>query len=575
MTKNIPPKKENPLKIFSLAKPYLWFIVGILIISLASNGLSLIIPKMIASVLDTFQRSDFKLSNYLGIFSLITISILVFSAIQSVLQTYLSERIGRDLRNQLITKISQQPFSFIVKITPEKLLTNLTADIDNIKMAISQGLIQIFASIIVLIGATVLLLSINWKLALMVLIVIPLIGMIFFFTFKKIHKFFAKSQIIIDKLNKTINESIIASSLIRIVNSRASEINKFDDVAGEAKSNGLSILKLFSSLIPLISIIANVTTVIILLIGGRFIVAGTFTIGNLSAFLSYISMLIFPIVVLGVISNILARAGVSYERISQILETKTEKFYGDTNQEIKGEIVFKDVNLSIDNKEILKNVSFKIKANSRTAILGPTAAGKTQILYLISGLLPQTSGQILIDNIPLTDYSQKCLSDQIGLVFQDSSIFNTTIMENINFKNVLDQKNIDKAINTAELGDFIKKLPNGFNTKIAERGNNLSGGQKQRLTLARALALNPKVLLLDDFTARVDKDTENKIFANVAKNYANITQILITQQISSVTDFDQIILFMEGEVLAIGTHKELLKTSKDYQQIYNSQMSTT
>jgi len=575
MTKNIPPKKENPLKIFSLTKPYLWFIVGILIISLASNGLSLIIPKMIASVLDTFQRSDFKLSNYLGIFSLITISILVFSAIQSVLQTYLSERIGKDLRNQLITKISQQPFSFIVKITPEKLLTNLTADIDNIKMAISQGLIQIFSSIIVLIGATVLLLSINWKLALMVLTVIPLIGMIFFFTFRKIHKFFAKSQIIIDKLNKTINESIIASSLIRIVNSRASEINKFDDVAGEAKSNGLSILKLFSSLIPLISIIANITTVVILLIGGRFIVAGTFTIGNLSAFLSYISMLIFPIVVLGVISNILARAGVSYERISQILETKTEKFYGDTNQEIKGEIVFKDVNLSIDNKEILKNVSFKIKANSRTAILGPTAAGKTQILYLISGLLPQTSGQILIDNIPLTDYSQKCLSDQIGLVFQDSSIFNTTIMENINFKNVLDQKNINKAINTAELGDFIKKLPKGFNTKIAERGNNLSGGQKQRLTLARALALNPKVLLLDDFTARVDKDTENKIFANVAKNYANITQILITQQISSVTDFDQIILFMEGEVLAIGTHKELLKNSKDYQQIYNSQMSTT
>ena len=575
MTKNIPPKKENPLKIFSLAKPYLWFIVGILIISLASNGLSLIIPKMIASVLDTFQRSDFKLSNYLGIFSLITISILVFSAIQSVLQTYLSERIGRDLRNQLITKISQQPFSFIVKITPEKLLTNLTADIDNIKMAISQGLIQIFSSIIILIGATVLLLSINWKLALMVLTVIPLIGMIFFFTFRKIHKFFAKSQIIIDKLNKTINESIIASSLIRIVNSRASEINKFDDVAGEAKSNGLSILKLFSSLIPLISIIANVTTVVILLIGGRFIVAGTFTIGNLSAFLSYISMLIFPIVVLGVISNILARAGVSYERISQILETKTEKFYGDTNREIKGEIIFKDVNLSIENKEILKNVSFKIKANSRTAILGPTAAGKTQILYLISGLLPQTSGQILIDNIPLTDYSQKCLSDQIGLVFQDSSIFNTTIMENINFKNVLDQKNINKAINTAELGDFIKKLPNGFNTKIAERGNNLSGGQKQRLTLARALALNPKVLLLDDFTARVDKDTENKIFANVAKNYANITQILITQQISSVTDFDQIILFMEGEVLAIGTHKELLKNSKDYQQIYNSQMSTT
>jgi ATP-binding cassette subfamily B protein len=286
-------------------------------------------------------------------------------------------------------------------------------------------------------------------------------------------------------------------------------------------------------------------------------------------------MLIFPILVLGFISNILARASVSYERINQVLSSKTPNLYGNANCKIVGDIAFKKVNLSIGNKQILKNISFEIKAHSRTAILGPTAAGKTQILYLLSGLLPPTSGKILIDNVVLSNYSQKCISDQIGLVFQDSSIFNTTIMENINFKNIPDQSNIDLAINTAELGDFIKTLPNGINTKIAERGSNLSGGQKQRLTLARALAINPKILLLDDFTARVDKDTENKIFANVAKNYPNITQILITQQISSVVDFDQIILFMEGEVLAVGTHKELLKSSKDYQQIYNSQMSTT
>jgi ATP-binding cassette subfamily B protein len=409
----------------------------------------------------------------------------------------------------------------------------------------------------------------------MVLIVIPIIAFIFFFTLRKIHKHFIRSQIIVDKLNKTINESIIASSLIRIVNSQNAELQKFGDVSGEAKDNGLAILKLFSALIPLISIIANITVVVILLVGGHSIIAGTFTIGSLSAFLSYISMLIFPIIILGFISNILARAGVSYERVAQILNTKTPNLYGDIDHKIEGDISFEKINLNIGSKQILKNVSFKIKAHSRTAILGPTAAGKTQILYLLSGLLPPISGKILIDKIPLADYSQKSLSDQVGLVFQDSSIFNTTIMENINFKNILDQLSVDRAIDTAELRDFIKKLPKGINTKIAERGNSLSGGQKQRLTLARALAINPKILLLDDFTARVDKDTENKIFANVAKNYPNITQILITQQISSVVDFDQIILFMEGEVLAVGTHKELLKSSKDYQQIYNSQMSTT
>jgi len=565
---------NNP-KLLSLAKPYIGLIVGILIISLVSNGLGLVIPKITALVLDTFRQPDFSLIKYLIIFGGIAILIFIFAAVQSVLQTYLSEKIAKDLRTQLVTKISQQPFSFIVQITPEKLLTNLTADIDNIKMAISQGLVQIFSSIIILIGAAVLLLSINLRLALMVLIIVPMIGIIFFFTFRKIHKYFIRSQTVIDKLNKTINESIVASSLIRIVNSQSAELDKFGNVSEEAKNNGLSILKLFSALIPLISIIANATVVLILLVGGHLIVAGTFTIGSLSAFLSYLSMLIFPIVILGFISNILARAGVSYERVAQVLNTKTPSLYGDLNREIEGDIIFKKVDLNIGSKQILKNVSFEIRAHSRTAILGPTAAGKTQILYLLSGLLPPTSGKILIDNIALNDYSQKSLSDQIGLVFQNSSIFNTTIMENINFKNVLDKKNIEKAINTAELGDFIKSLPKGMDTKIAERGSNLSGGQKQRLTLARALAINPKILLLDDFTARVDKDTENRIFANVAKNYPNITQILITQQISSVEDFDQIILFMEGEVLACGTHKQLLKTSPEYKQIYNSQMSTT
>jgi ATP-binding cassette subfamily B protein len=568
------PTNNNP-KMLSLTKPYLGLMAGILVISLVSNGLGLIIPKITALVLDTFRQPNFNLINYLIIFGSITVFIFIFAAVQSVLQTYLSEKIAKDLRTKLVAKISQQPFSFIVQITPEKLLTNLTADIDNIKLAISQGLVQIFSSIIILIGATVLLLSINLQLALMVLIIIPMIGIIFFFTFRKIHKYFIRSQAVIDKLNKTINESIVASSLIRIVNSQSVELNKFGNVSEEAKNNGLAILKLFSALIPLISIIANATTVLILLVGGYQIVGGTFTIGSLSAFLSYISMLIFPIVILGFISNILARAGVSYERVAQVLNAKTPNLYGDLNQKIEGEIVFKKVNLNIGSKQILKNVSFQIKAHSRTAILGPTAAGKTQILYLISGLLPPTSGEVLIDKIPLNQYCQKCLSDQIGLVFQDSSIFNTTIMENINFKNVLDKANVDKAINTAELGDFIRSLPKGIETKIAERGSNLSGGQKQRLTLARALAINPKILLLDDFTARVDKDTENRIFANVAKNYPNITQILITQQISSVEDFDQIILFMEGEVLAVGTHKQLLKTSPEYKQIYNSQMSTT
>ncbi len=222
----------------------------------------------------------------------------------------------------------------------------------------------------------------------------------------------------------------------------------------------------------------------------------------------------------------------------------------------------------------MKNISFEIRPGSKTAILGPTAAGKTQLFYLISGLIKPNEGEILIDGIPINKYSQKCLSSQLGLVFQDSSLFNLTIKENIDFQNKEKEIDLSKVIETAALDDFVKSLPNGLETKITERGSNLSGGQKQRLTLARALAVDPKILLLDDFTARVDKATEKDIFKRLKKNYGNITQVMISQQIASVKDFDQIIFLMEGEILACGKHSELLKICPEYRQLYSLQMST-
>ncbi len=568
-------RSNSNLKLFVLAKPYTGLILLVLAVTFTSNGLNLILPKLVAQTIDVFRSNNSLPVTFIRNFSLIIVFIFVFSSLQSILQTYLSEKFARDLREKLINKISNQPYLFIHQFTPEKLLTNLIADVDNIKLVISQALIQVFASIIIIIGATYLLISINWKLALIVLSIIPFIVVIFILIFHKIRKYFLRSQSIIDKLNQVINESIIASSLIRIINSQQWEFLKFSAVSQEARQVGLSILKLFSSLVPLISLIANASIVAILLIGGKSIVLGTFTIGSFTAFMSYISMLIFPIVVLGFISNLIARAAVSFERINQVLEAPVEKIYGDIETEIKGNIVFKNVNLILNNKQILKNVSFNLKANRKTAILGPTAAGKTQIFYLIAGLIKPSSGQILIDNVPLFDYSQNCLSSQIGLVFQDSSIFNATILENINFKNKNDPSAVNKAIETAELKNFIETLPHGLNTKIAERGNNLSGGQKQRITLARALVLNPKILLLDDFTARVDKDTEKRIIANLDKNYSETTEVIITQQISSALDADQIILVMEGEILAVGTHASLLKKSPEYRQIYNSQQDLT
>jgi len=560
--------------IFSLIKPYWWMLVLVLLCSLASNGLTLWLPKIGSGVVDSFNTPNFLLGRTMAILGGLVVLIFIFSLSQSFLQTLMAESLARDLRSRLMEKVSRQNFVFVSKITQEKLLTVLTSDVDNIKQAMTMGLVQIFSSIVMIVGATVLLLSINVKLALMVLVIVPIIGVMFFTIFKKIGNYFKKSQEVVDRLNKVINESIVAAGLVRILNSQIREIEKFNNQNSKAKSIGMSILKLFSALIPLINLLANMAIVLILLVGGKFVLGGTFTVGNLLAFTNYVYMLIFPVIVLGFISNILARAVTSFQRVMEVLGAADTNDFGNFEKELEGKINFKNVSLSFGQKEVLKNVTFEVTPGKRTAILGPTGAGKTQLFYLMSGLINPDKGKILIDDVVLKKYSQKCLSEQMGLVFQDSSIFNTSLKENINFGKKSDENNLDKVLETSALKEYVESLPKGLETEMTERGSNLSGGQKQRLTLARALAINPKILLLDDFTARVDKATEKEILNKLMKNYYGITQVMVAQQINSVIDFDQIIFLMEGEVLACGTHKELMKKCPEYRQLYSLQMST-
>jgi ATP-binding cassette subfamily B protein len=216
-----------------------------------------------------------------------------------------------------------------------------------------------------------------------------------------------------------------------------------------------------------------------------------------------------------------------------------------------------------------------VEAGTRTAIIGPTAAGKSQVLNLLTTLIKPTEGNIFYDGINILEYSRDSLLSQIGLVFQDSIIFNLSLRENIAFNSDVNPDDLQKAIDTAELDEFIKSLPEGLDTLVSERGSSLSGGQKQRIMLARALAINPKILLLDDFTARVDTLTEKRISENVKQNYKGITLVSVTQKIDPVKDYDQIIVIMEGELIAKGTHDYLMQNSPEYVQIYQSQKSTT
>lgn len=565
-------QKKNT--VFTFLKPFTKSIIVVVILSLILNVLTLTLPKISGAGIDNLLRGTFDSSEFTVIFGSIITIILIVSVILNILSNITSEQIAASLREAIISSISQQSYRFVSKLTPARILTGINSDVEAVKNLISQGIVVLFSSFVLLFGSAISLLTINWQLAIPVLLIIPALIVSFTLIFGKIGKLFNKSQENIDGLNKVINESIVGSGLVRVLNSVQYEDDKFDEFNLKSKDITLKIVYGFAFLVPVIGLLSGLGGVAVIWFGGNAIIDRTLSIGDFQAFFAYIGTFITPVLTIGFLGAVFGRAFASYKRILEITQAKIEKHNGTIKKEIKGDIEFKNVNLDYDQRKILREVNFKIKSGTRTALLGPTASGKTQLFYLLAGLNDATSGDITIDGINLKELDIEVIQNQIGLVFQDSIIFNASFRENISFNQNTSEELLQKAINTAELHDLIESLDKGLDTMISERGTTLSGGQKQRLTLARALALDPKILLLDDFTARVDITTEKRILENIQKNYVNTTLISITQKIQPVEDFDQIILIMEGEVVSTGKHKELLESSVEYQQIYKSQQTT-
>ena len=557
-----------------LLTPYRGTIATIIGLTAAANGLNLAVPRLIAHGIDAFGAGQLVPGTLIAEFTAVAAGVFVLTYLQNIAQTLASERVARDLRTRIVAKLATQDVAYIQRTTTATLLTNLTSDIDAVKLFVSQAVGSIVSSIVLIIGAAILLLSINWELGLAVLAVLPVIGVAFRFVMGRVRTLFARGQQAIDWLNKVINESILGAALIRLVNSQHSEFDKFVAANTQAFDIGVSILRLFASLIPIIVFCTNLATLTILTLGGHYVIIGSMSIGDFTAFNSYLAILIFPVILIGFMSNVMAQAGASYGRISRVLNDPSPAATGTLAAALRGDVTVDHVTLKFGERAALRDVSLSARAGTRTAVIGPTAAGKTQLLYLLTGLIEPTSGRIEYDGHAIGEYNKEALHRQVGFVFQDAAMFNLTLRENIGFSKTVRDEDLEKAIATAELTEFVNALPQGLDTVVSERGTSLSGGQKQRIMLARALALNPRVLLLDDFTARVDTATERKILDNVQRNYPGLTLLSVTQKIGPVERYDQIVLLMVGEVLATGTHAELMDSCPEYVQIYDSQRST-
>lgn len=561
--------------ILSLLTPYRGLVVLLIALTMLANGLALYIPRIIAGAIDSFTFHQYNFQVFLITFLSVILGIFIITILQNIVQVVTSERVARDLRTSLMGAVSNHDYMFIQEQTSAKLLTNAISDVDAVKMFVSQAVPSIVSSIFLVVGASTLMLTTNLRLGLAVITIIPIIGVMFFFVMRRVRTLFKIGQEAIDWLNKVIQESIIASVLIRLLNARQFENEKFVLASTQAKTISMNILKMFATVIPVITFVNNIAILIILVLGGQFVIGGTMTLGDFTAFNNYLAILIFPIVILGFTTNLIAMSSASYERIKAVLYAPQKDITGNMQATLRGEVAVDNLSLAYGTNTVLSAISFTASASKKTAIVGPSAGGKTQLLYCIAGLIPPTSGRVLFDGVNAESYNPESLHNQVGLVFQDSILFNVSIRENIAFGTNIQEQDMQIAIETAEISSFIHTLPKGLDTKVSERGTSLSGGQKQRIMLARALALNPRILILDDFTARVDIETERKIVRNIEKNYPNITIISVSQKIASIEQYDHIVVMMEGEVLAQGTHSDLMKQSPEYVQIYNSQQSTT
>ena len=529
------------------------------------TGLSLAIPNLTGEVIKSIetQKLDWTLIKILA--SLVGLT-FVFEVVQQIIGAKFREQVGFDLRKKLIDKVVTQNYTKVNEIGIGQIITLFGSDVTNVKDIMAGELVLSIKALLLFVGALILLFVTNWKLGLIAFVSLPIIIATFGWIFKSVTKYFKLSQENQTDLNNTISQNIYGANLVRVQNSQEWETYKFNKFTDESRHISFKIIEAFSALIPIINTISSWTTFGILYFGAVTYIAGQIKLGDINAYISYYALLTAPIFIIGFNSQGIARLGVSLKRINELLGNKEELHNGEFKEEIKQGLELQNVNLEYSGKTVLKDISFKILLNQKTAILGPTGAGKSLLINILTGMIKPTTGKVLIDDVEIENWDQDYLKGKITTVFQESLIFGGDLTQNIVLNRAFDQVKFDIALETSTLDEL-------FKTKggISELGGNLSGGQKQRLTLARALYNRPQILLLDDFTARVDNATETKIQKMLAQNYPETTIVSISQSIDTIKNYDQIILVMEGELLAVGTHDELMANSSEYRQIEASQ----
>jgi ATP-binding cassette, subfamily B, multidrug efflux pump len=505
----------------------------------------------------------------------VTLVRAILGYVKEYLNDFLSTKIHVDIKQELFDHIQSLPSSYFDSMNTGELMSRIGEDVENIWRTLSFGLRLFVENVIYLLIATPILFFINWKLALASIVIIVPIAFLALRLEKKMGESYGKLSDQGAVINTTAQENIAGVRLVKAFAREKHEILKFLGMNRTNYKLSMDQAGILSNYLPGIELFTNISMVIVIALGGIFVINGEMSLGELVAFNGYIWMLIWPMRMLGWLTNMLAQNSASTKKIFKILDTKPDIKDSDNAlvlNDMKGHVKFNNVSFKYNDEVVLKNVNIDAKPGSTIAIMGTTGAGKTSIINLIGRAYDVTEGSITIDGIDVKNLALKPFREQMALVSQDTFLFSDSIEQNIRLgKQNATMEELREACKNACALDFIDELENGFDTVIGERGIGLSGGQKQRISIARALARNARILILDDATSALDMETEYELLKNLNSLESKATTFIIAHRISAVKNANEILYVENGNVVEQGTHEELLMKRGKYYEIYCDQ----
>jgi ATP-binding cassette subfamily B protein len=565
-------------RVYAYLKPYWKLTAGAYLSLLGILGLSASIPQFIRWIIDTgIEKNKPEVLTW-SVLSLLALTLVkgVLNYFQGILSETASQNVAYDLRNVIQKKLTQLSFSFHDTSETGELLSRAIQDVERLRFLTGRATIRLLDGVLLILVTIVILLVMNLKLGLLVVISVPILAHRAFYFGSRFRPLSLMVQKQVARLTTAVEQNLRGSRVVKAYAQEPAEIERFEAENQYWFELTATSAKLQAVNMPLLFLISNIGTVIIVLFGGYLVIQEQLTFGVLLAFITYLGQLVEPVRRLGIIIPAMAIAGSSAERIFDILDTVPD-VNDQPNAEpmsiINGGVRFEQVSFSYGKQTVLNEVDFEVHPGQIVALLGATGSGKSTIISLIPRFYDPTKGRILIDGFDIRDTTLQSLRSQIGIVLQETTLFAASIRENIAFGQTnAKEEDIVVAAKAAQAYEFIERSPNGLDTYVGERGITLSGGQKQRIAIARVLLMNPRILILDDATSSVDTETEHLIqmaFENLVRGR---TTFVIAHRLSTVRNADLILVLDHGKIVARGTHESLLTTSNQYIEIYNRQL---